>query len=162
MAVGSALAALGRAGYIERFDLPGKRMRGTRLLKPNVFARGLELDVKAIEEKDRRDREKLRGMIEICYARTCRQQWILEYFGELHADICGNCDVCRDGSGGEARLATEEETMIVKKILSGVARMSRKTPAGWEGKYGRGKIVQMLTGSKSQDILSAGLQKLTT
>jgi ATP-dependent DNA helicase RecQ len=162
MAVGSGLAALGRAGYIERFDLPGKRMRGTRLLKPDVFARGLELDVKAIEEKDRRDREKLRGMIEICYARTCRQQWILEYFGELHADTCGNCDVCRDAGGGEARLANEEESMIVKKILSGVARMSRKTPSGWEGKYGRGKIVQMLTGSKSQDILSAGLQKLTT
>jgi ATP-dependent DNA helicase RecQ len=52
--------------------------------------------------------------------------------------------------------------VIVKKILSGVARMSRKNGTLWEGKFGRGKIVQMLVGGKSQEVLGAGLNKLST
>jgi ATP-dependent DNA helicase RecQ len=162
MSVSSALAALGRAGYIERFDVPGKRMRGTRLKRPDVFARALELDDAALEEKDRRDRDKLKSMVELCYARTCRQQWILGYFGEDDADVCGNCDMCRESIGSDQRAPTPDEDLVVRKALSGVARMSRKTAAGWEGKFGRGKIVQMLCGSRSQEILSGGLDKLTT
>src|SRR5690606_7204630 len=56
MSVGSALSVLARSGFIERFDVPGRRMRGTRLLKPDVLTRQLTLDEAAIEEKDRRDR----------------------------------------------------------------------------------------------------------
>jgi ATP-dependent DNA helicase RecQ len=162
MAVSSSLAALGRSGYIERFDIPGKRLRGTRLKKPDVFARALELDEAALEEKERRDRDKLKSMVELCYARTCRQQWILAYFGEEDADVCGNCDNCRASEGNDRRAPTEEENLIVRKALSGVARMSRKTAAGWEGRYGRGKIVQMLCGSRSQEILAGGLDQLST
>ena len=44
MGVGSALTALSRAGYIERFDVPKRRMRGTRLLKPQINPAQLELD----------------------------------------------------------------------------------------------------------------------
>ena len=162
MSVGSALTTLARGGYIERFDIPGKRMRGTRLLQPQVLTRDLQIDAHAIEEKDRRDREKLKAMIDLSYSRVCRQQWILQYFGEDNAEHCGNCDFCRSAESGEAREATAEEDLVVKKILSGVARMSRKTSGGWEARYGRGKIVQMLVGSKSQDILSNGLHELKT
>ncbi len=162
MAVSSALAALGRAGYIERFDVPGKRQRGTRLKRPDVFARALELDETALEEKDRRDREKLKAMVELCYARVCRQQWILQYFGEDDAEPCGNCDMCRANGSNERRAPTGEEDLVVRKALSGVARMSRKTGEGWEGRFGRGKIVQMLCGSRSQEILAGGLDKLST
>ncbi|QJE97456.1 RecQ family ATP-dependent DNA helicase [Luteolibacter luteus] len=162
MAVSSALASLARSGYVERFDIPGKRMRGTRLKRPDVFARALELDEAALDEKDRRDRDKLKSMVELCYARSCRQQWILGYFGEEDAATCGNCDVCRDNGGGEMRAPTAEEDLVVRKALSGVARMSRKTTAGWEGKFGRGKIVQMLCGSRSQEILAGGLDQLST
>jgi ATP-dependent DNA helicase RecQ len=161
MAVSSALASLARNGYVERFDIPGKRMRGTRLKRPDVFARALELDETALEEKERRDRDKLKSMVELCYARACRQQWILGYFGEDDADTCGNCDVCRDSGGGEMRAPTAEEDLVVRKALSGVARMSRKTASGWEGKFGRGKIVQMLCGSRSQEILAGGLDQLS-
>ena len=162
MAVGSALTVLGKAGYIERFDLPKQRMRGTRLLRPEVLARQLALDEAAIEEKDRRDREKLKAMVEMCYSRTCRQRWILTYFGEEGGGNCGNCDVCRESGAGELRSLTAEEILIVRKALSGVARMSRRTADGWEPRYGRGRIVQMLAGSRSQEVLSAGLDQLTT
>ncbi len=162
MAVGSALSVLARAGYIERFDVPGRRMRGTRLLKPAVLARQLVLDESAIEEKDRRDREKLRAMVALCYARTCRQRWILGYFGEAGEGDCGCCDVCRDESSGELRPPTAEEDTLVRQALSGVARMSRRSAQGWEGRYGRGRIVQMLSGSRSQEILNVGLERLST
>jgi ATP-dependent DNA helicase RecQ len=162
MSVGSALTVLARAGYIERFDIPGKRMRGTRLLKPDVLARSIELDEAAIEEKDRRDREKLKAMVEMCYSRVCRQKWILQYFGEHDAGVCGSCDVCREDGAGDARPPTPEEELIVKKALSGVARMSRRSGDGWEPRFGRGRIVQMLAGSKSQEIVSAKLDQLTT
>ncbi|MBC8127856.1 MAG: HRDC domain-containing protein, partial [Gloeobacteraceae cyanobacterium ES-bin-144] len=162
MGVGSALTVLARSGYIERFDVPKRRMRGTRLLKPDVLTRQLELDEAAIEEKDRRDREKLKAMVAMCYSRVCRQQWILTYFGEHGAGVCGTCDVCRDQGAGDARPPTEDEQTIVRKALSGVARMSRRTSNGWEARFGRGRIVQMLAGSKSQEIVSAKLDQLTT
>jgi len=163
ISVGSSLTTLARAGVIERFDIPGKRMRGTRLLKPQVSAAQLELDEAAIEEKDRRDREKLRAMVELCYARACRQRWILGYFGEAGAAACGSCDICREDGAGEARPPGEEEMIVVKKALSGVARMSRRGRDGtWEPRFGRGRIVQMLAGSKSQEILAAGLNRLST
>ncbi len=162
MSVGSAMSVLARGGYVERFDIPKKRMRGTRLLRPDVLARALTLDEAAIEEKDRRDREKLKAMVEMCYSRTCRQQWILNYFGEEEAGVCGTCDSCRDDGPGDARAPTPEEEIVVRKALSGVARMSRRGPHGWEGKFGRGRIVQMLAGSRSQEILTAGLDRLTT
>ncbi len=162
MSVGSALATLARRGYVARFDIPGKRMRGTRLLQPHILTAALNLDEKAIEEKDHRDREKLRSMIAMCYSRDCRQQWILQYFGEDEAGVCGICDVCRDHGSDIARPPSAEEDLIVRKALSGVARMSRRTATGWEPRFGRGRIVQMLAGSKSQEILTARLDQLTT
>jgi len=162
MSVGSALSVLAKAGCIERFDIPKKRMRGTRLLKPELSARQIQLDEAAIEEKDRRDREKLKAMVEMCYSRVCRQKWILNYFGEEDAGVCGSCDVCREEGAGDARPPTGEEDLIVKKALSGVARMSRRTKDGWEARFGRGRIVQMLAGSKSQEIITARLDQLTT
>ncbi|RYD20345.1 MAG: ATP-dependent DNA helicase RecQ [Verrucomicrobiaceae bacterium] len=162
MSVGSAMAILARGGYIERFDIPRKRMKGTRLTKPDILTSQLRIDEAAIEEKDRRDREKLKAMVEMCYSRVCRQQWILMYFGEDDANTCGTCDICRAEGSGIARPPTAEEDIIVRKALSGVARMSIRSSHGWEGKYGRGKIVQMLAGSRSQEILGARLDKLST
>ena len=162
MAVGAAVGSLIRGRWVERFDVPGMRAKGTRLLKPDVLTRDLTLDEAALEEKERRDREKLEKMVQLCYANTCRQQWVLEYFGEVDAPVCGSCDVCRGEENSERRAPSDEENLIVRKFLSGVARMSRRTPTGWEGIFGRGRIVQMLLGSKSQEVLRVRLHELKT
>jgi ATP-dependent DNA helicase RecQ len=163
MSVGSALSHLARAGYIERFDIPGKRIRGTRLLQPDVLARGLKLDRKALEEKSRRDNAKLKSMIDFCYVNDCRQAQILEYFGEANGTPCGTCDACRSHGAAPPRDGTTEEITMLRQALSGIARMSRRTPEGsWEGRFGKGRIVAMLTGSKSREVLDAGLDQLTT
>ena len=162
MAIGAALGSLLRGRWIERFDVPGSRAKGTRLLKPEVLARDLVLDEAALEEKERRDREKLEKVVQFCYGNTCRQQWVLEYFGEINAPLCGSCDVCRGEESSERRAPTEDEDLIARKFLSGVARMSRRTATGWEGIFGRGRIVQMLVGSKSQEVLRVRLHELKT
>ena len=164
MSVGSALSHLARAGYLERFDIPGKRIRGTRLLQPNVLTRDLKLDVAALREKERRDRAKLKSMIDLCYDdQRCRQQQILAYFGEIESAPCGSCDVCRNQGAQPPREGTEQEITLIRQALSGVARMSiKKTDGGWEGRWGKGRIIQMLVGSKSKEIVDAGLDQLTT
>jgi len=162
MAAGSALVALMRGGYIERFDISGQRAKGTRMLQPNTLTSQLKIDRNALEEKEKRDRDKLNAMVEMAYAKICRQQWIMEYFGEPDAQPCGSCDCCLGDQSGDRRSVNEDEHMIVRKLLSGVARMSKKTPTGWQAIFGKGRVVQMLMGSKSQDILRCQLEKLST
>ena len=163
MAVGSALGVLVKSGYLERFDIAGKRTKGTRILKPGTLTNQLQIDQQTLEEKESRDRVKLDAMVNLCYGRECRQQAILEYFGEEDAETCGTCDVCINSFGGDAREpSSDDELMIVRKALSGVARMSRKRGAQWEGAFGRGRIVQMLMGSKSQEIKRVRLDSLST
>src|SRR5881394_187349 len=161
MMISSSLHVLDREGYVDRFDIPGKRVRGTRVLQPEVRGHQLKLDATKLREKERRDRAKLKMIIDFAYARECRQQAILRYFGETDPPRCGNCDICLE-TAGPARSPTEEEALIVRKALSGVARMSAKIDGEWQPRFGRGRIVQTLVGSRSQEILNAQLDRLST
>lgn len=161
MMVSSSLHILDREGYIDRFDIPGRRIRGTRLLKPEVQAHQLKLNTAKLEEKERRDRAKLKRMIEFAYSRNCRQQTILRYFGEADPVRCGNCDICLE-TAGPSRPPNEEEALIVRKALSGVARMSGRAGEVWQPRFGRGRIVQTLVGSRSREIIQARLDQLST
>ncbi len=162
MSVGSALSVLDRAGAIERFDVPGQRVRGTRVLQKERSARELKIDFEPLKEKEKRDREKLRAMVDLCYGRRCRQEMILEYFGDEGATRCGNCDICSSDDRSGARGPTEFEAVLVQKALSGVARMSQLVGGDWQARYGKGRIVQTLLGSRSREILGAGLDRLST
>ncbi len=61
MGISSALSTLARAGMIQRFDIPGKRMRGTRLLRPEIDEHHLEIDRAALEEKEPSRSRKVEG-----------------------------------------------------------------------------------------------------
>jgi ATP-dependent DNA helicase RecQ len=161
MMLGSALHILDREGYIDRFDIPGRRVRGTRLLKAELSGSQLKLDIAKLQEKERRDRAKLRTMIDFAYSRDCRQERILRYFGESNPARCGNCDVCLE-TVEPTREPDDAEVLIVRKALSGVARMSVRTSAGWQPRFGRGRIVQTLVGSRSREIIDARLDQLST
>jgi ATP-dependent DNA helicase RecQ len=161
MMLSSSLHVLDREGYIDRFDIPGRRVRGTRLLKPEVRGHQLELNTAKLQEKERRDRAKLKLMIDFAYARTCRQQAILHYFGEADPARCGNCDICLE-TAGPSRAPNEDEALVVRKALSGVARMSVRGREEWQPRFGRGRIVQTLVGSRSREIIQARLDQLST
>jgi superfamily II DNA helicase RecQ len=55
---------------------------------------------------------------------------------------------------GRPRNLAESDTIVVKKILSCVARL--------KGKFGKGTVGAVLRGSRSKQVLQGGLDKLTT
>lgn len=163
MSVSSALSILMRNNYASRFDVPNTRIRGTQITQPAVPATQLQIDWKALQEKDQRDREKLKQMVSFAYSTVCRQRFILEYFAEADAVDCGNCDRCAArGHHRVLRNATEEEILIVRKALSGVARTCAQADGSLAGRFGRGIIIAMLVGSRSRELLATRLDELPT
>lgn len=163
MAVSTALSVLSRHKWIERYDIPGKRMKGTRILQIGKSGRDIPLDGPALAEKAARDESRLKSVINFSYAKTCRQKWILDYFGERNSKDCGRCDGCQNRTQHNARALSADENTIVRKALSGVARMSTKRADGpWTARWGKRKIIQCLLGSQASPILDAGLDRLTT
>ncbi len=132
---------------ISRHDVPGQRVKLTRVTDPSVSGLKIPLDEDALREKEVRDREKLKAMTEFAYSSGCRQQWILNYFGEEDGVPCGRCDQCLALGVEEGQSLGEEETLVVRQALSGIARASvRLADGSWQGRWGRTKIIQMLKG----------------
>lgn len=164
MAVSTAVGMLARYGIIERFDIPGLRIRGTRLLQPDIPARQLKIPWEGLLEKQRRDEKKLDAVVTLAYSNTCRQEAILKYFGDYEAAVpCGQCDVCRARSTGTRRRPDAEELVVVKKILSAVARLSRKNGQDdWQAIFGKQRVIDCLVGSRNAETLRLGHDKLST
>ena len=164
MAVSTSIGLLARFGAIERFDIPGTRIRGTRLLFPDMKSSNLEIPWENLDEKKARDEKKLEDLIRIAYSPTCRQEAILRYFGDIAgAHPCGRCDVCVALKNSTRRVPDVDELTVVKKILSGVARLSHKSASGeWIPRFGRRRIVDCLVGSRAAGTLQFGHDKLST
>ncbi|HLT40738.1 MAG TPA: RecQ family ATP-dependent DNA helicase, partial [Enhygromyxa sp.] len=88
---------------------------------------------------------------------TCRHDAILRYFGD-EAEIlegCGHCDVCETlGEQDEGEFDDEQTTLIVRKALSGVARIHRT--------YGLSAAVKLLAGVTDDRLARAGLDQVKT
>ena len=87
---------------------------------------------------------------------ACRHDAILRYFGDDGEAVggCGRCDVCRalDDDGGEAD--PEAVSLVVRKALSGVARVHRR--------FGVTAAVKLLAGQPDPRLTRAGLDRSTT
>lgn len=164
MAVSTSIGLLVRFGAIERFDVAGTRVRGTRLLVPDLKGSQLEIPWKGLDEKRARDEKKLEDLIRIAYQPICRQEAILCYFGDTEsACACGKCDVCVALKNNPRRVPDIDELTVVKKILSGVARMSWNRGNGeWEPRFGRQRIVDCLVGSRNAGTRQSGCDRLST
>jgi ATP-dependent DNA helicase RecQ len=162
MAVRSALTILDRHGIIDRYDIPGRRVRGIKLLQPGLRASELPIDTGALREKEKRDRAKLKAMVAYAYGRECRQKMILRYFGDPELANCGACDQCSTKRSEKLRPPSETELLTVRKALSGVARMSFRTNDGFVPRFGRNRVIQVLIGSQAKEVLDARLNELTT
>jgi ATP-dependent DNA helicase RecQ len=162
MAIRSALTILDRHNIIDRYDIPGRRVRGIKLLQRDLRPLELPIDVQALQEKEKRDRAKLKAMVAYAYARECRQKTILRYFGDPELNNCGACDQCSTKRSENLRPPTEDELVVVRKALSCVARMSFRTEEGFIPRFGRNRVIQVLLGSKAKEIVDARLDELTT
>jgi ATP-dependent DNA helicase RecQ len=86
---------------------------------------------------------------------SCRHDAILRYFGDEAETLagCGICDVC-------SRFATEEGqdpervSLVVRKALSGVARV--------HGRFGLGLAIQLLRGEADERLTRSGLDRVRT
>jgi ATP-dependent DNA helicase RecQ len=88
---------------------------------------------------------------------SCRHDAILRYFGDEAETVggCGRCDVCQalgeDGSGG---VDPETATLIVRKALSGVARVHQR--------FGLSLAVKLVHGDDEPRLERAGLTRVQT
>ena len=93
-------------------------------------------------------------------AGSCRHDFILRYFGDEQETLggCGHCDVCERleerGEEGATRGASDEEALVVRKALAGVARN--------QGRAGLTAVSEMLHGTDNERLRRLGLTELTT
>ena len=119
------------------------------------------VDLQRILELKNHAFEKLDLMIQYAQTHRCRRQIILDYFDDqTKVDACG-CDVCarEKGSGAveiaPAAVVGDETQTLVKKLLSGIARVS---PGG---QFGVGMIAEVLAGAETERILRWQLHRLS-
>jgi ATP-dependent DNA helicase RecQ len=86
---------------------------------------------------------------------SCRHDAILRYFGteDIADGGCGRCDVCRRLGASDGR-APELVQLVVRKALSGVARI--------HGRFGLGMAAKLLRGQTDERLSRAGLEKVST
>lgn len=155
MAVGTALYLLERAGFIAREYRHGSRTYTTKLVEPVKPFESLEIDFERLDKKRERDLAKLHRIIAYADHRGCRHHFILDYFGDTEAARqCTVCDNCLAHTGTTLRQPNDEETVIIQKALSCVARVN--------GRFGRARIAQTLVGSRSKEVVDARLDQLST
>ena len=98
------------------------------------------------------DKARLDAMVRYCKSDTCLRGFILEYFGQKHPEVCGNCGSCNMG------FEKEDITREAQMILSCVKRIYDRV--GWYADITI--LARTLRGSKDQRIWDLGLDDLTT
>jgi len=93
-------------------------------------------------------------------AGSCRHDFILRYFGDEQETLggCGHCDVCERLEGldadGDALGLSDEDAVVVRKALAGVARNQRRA--------GLTAVADMLHGVDNERLRRLGLTELST
>jgi ATP-dependent DNA helicase RecQ len=87
---------------------------------------------------------------------SCRHDAILRYFGDEAETLagCGICDVCEALAESRPGQDPEEAALIVRKALSGVARV--------HGRFGMTAAVQLVRGVADDRLVRSGLDQTTT
>ena len=117
-----------------------------------IESSGEELGEAEREALRKRDYERLRVMTGYCRTGKCLRGYILDYFGQEHADCCGACGNCK------STVKLEDVTVRAQMILSCVYRIRERL-----GYFvGKTLVVNTLRGSREQRLISMGLDRLST
>lgn len=151
--VHTCMGLFDRAGLIERTVTPGNRCYTTSLSKTGDIER-LKALLPAIEEKRLRDQRKLDIMVNYVHARQCRHRFILDYFGETEARSggCVQCDFCGFSAAVPPRPPTEDEWMLVQKLLSCVGRLN--------GRFGKHTVLSFAIAAAAKSVSEHELERL--
>ncbi|HEY8749174.1 MAG TPA: HRDC domain-containing protein, partial [Tepidisphaeraceae bacterium] len=103
--------------------------------------------------------EKLDQIIRYAQTRQCRREMILDYFGDEAEVVDCHCDVCRPNfdsvaaAQGAAPILSDEAVLLVRQLLSAIARL--------KGKFGVGMVAEVLAGAENDKMLRWGFHQLT-
>ena len=111
-----------------------------------------ELEPAQLEIIRKQDMARLEAMVGYCKTKTCLRGYILEYFGQKHPEICGNCGSCR-GNYEEVDITREAQM-----ILSCVRRIQDKLGCN----VGINMIGNVLRGSRNKRLLELKLDEIST
>ena len=107
------------------------------------------------DEVERANAEKrLALMVQYCQIRSCRRQFLLNYFGEewLH-DSCGSCDICQRAAGQLDYGKEFDGTELARKIMSVIVKTGER--------FGAGHVVGVLRGGRGGRIIELGHDRLS-
>ena len=94
-------------------------------------------------------KSKTESMFRLCTSLKCRRKLLLSYFGEVYSqENCGGCDACLE------EVEQIEGSVTAQKILSCVFRLKQNV--------GIRMVLDVLRGSKSQQILKRGYDQVST
>lgn len=102
----------------------------------------------APEERKRVERRKLDAMLGYCETVRCRRQVLLESFGEVYPQPCGNCDNCLQPP------QTWDASVAAQKALSCVYRTGQR--------FGAGHVIDVLRGADTARIRQFAHHSLST
>jgi ATP-dependent DNA helicase RecQ len=111
-----------------------------------------ELEEAQREQIRQQDLKRLESMAGYCKTKDCLRGYILEYFGQSHPQVCGNCGSCK-GDFEEVDITREAQM-----ILSCVKRIYDKL-GYWVGIT---MVSKVLRGAGDQKLLNLGLDQLST
>jgi ATP-dependent DNA helicase RecQ len=145
--------------HLKAFDyIPPFRGRAIHLIQRDKTFPELDLDFESLDRRKANEYDKLRRVIAFAQTNRCRQQEILEYFGQTDAPDCGRCDNCTRHARPRAQVndapSDERVDYAARIALSGVART--------RSRFGKHLVAQMLCGSNSAKITRFGMQRLST
>ena len=143
-AVDSALRILSEHGVVARGL---GRDAGSRVVR---FLEERPIDHELLRARAERDFERLRHIVDYAERANCHRAYLVNYFaGEGTAAPCGSCAACR---AAEARRPVSgSEAAAVRKMLELLRALS--------GRYGKGKLLGILAGSKAKDLLASRLDQ---
>ncbi len=144
--------------------VPPFRGRALRIRRRDLAFQDLPIDFEGLEQRRQSNREKLQRVVDYAASRRCRQELLLDYFGDPSGDACGHCDNCDQvpavatrrtpTSSDPTALEQDALRLTVTQALSGVARAN--------GRFGKQMIVAMLCGSQAAKVRKWKLDQLST
>lgn len=136
-------------GYYQEIGRAGRDGLASETLLFHSYADVVQLQKFAANSKNEDVQlAKLDRMKQYSEAFTCRRKILLNYFGELKQEDCGNCDICKNPP------LFFDGTVIAQKVLSCIYRLKGREPIT--------VVIDVLRGSKNEAVLEKGYENIKT
>lgn len=129
----------------------GKDVRTNQFLIEQLRESADISDASVRESLINKSKERLKSMTFYCTAVECQRNYMLRYFGEKPAGVCGNCSGC---------LGNTEKKDITNEAVKIISCVYRGQQNGYH--LSRTKTAQVLTGSTQKAVLEMHLDRLST